>query len=770
MEEENLKKIFKLKNEMENRILTRNSRKRYREQINDIYSKIGEKYKVDYMDNIPPPINDDPTSMPDSSIPSTPKSEQSNKKRKIDKNIKTKINDIKEDIIEHIADNTENSNNVSISIDVDSFAEYLSGKVLENIFKKIQVVDEDGKLLDNDILDEDYVEVESVSVGTESIGSKDTIENMDKYKKMIGTLNQRSYKYFCSLKEKEKDKLFELFNEISNYNKNDTPAKIKGLGLDLDLASKSTIVDKIDKLDTIEPGDSEFFKIKKWVDASLRIPFGIYKPLPVKKRDPIAKIKKFMNNIRKNLNKCIYGQDEAKDKIVQIIGQWISNPNSKGQIIGLCGPPGVGKTSIIKEGLAKCLDIPFGFLALGGAHDESLLVGHSETYVGSTWGRIADILMKSKCMNPIIMLDELDKISNRRGESDEISGVLTHLTDPSQNKEFNDNYFGNVNLDLSKALFIFSYNDISKINPILRDRIMNINFSGFTPLEKINITQNYLLPRIIKDVGFKKKDISIDDRDILYVIESYTYENGVRKLNEKLYEIIRAFNIEYLKKKNGQLPFKITRKYIQKIFDTKDKIRRAIVADVPQVGVVAGLYADGVNGGITVIETKKIPFTDKMGVVMTGSLGKVMKESVSCAKTVVWNLLSEKEKKKLDAELKKRSFGFHINCHEAAVEKEGPSAGVTITTAIYSLLTGKKVRNNIAMTGEIDLNGNIHEIGGLENKLYGAKQAGVKLAFVPKANEETFLRLKRKYEELGEECIEVRCVKHITEILDEVFV
>ena len=137
---------------------------------------------------------------------------------------------------------------------------------------------------------------------------------------------------------------------------------------------------------------------------------------------------------------------------------------------------------------------------------------------------------------------------------------------------------------------------------------------------------------------------------------------------------------------------------------------------------------------------------------------------------MVWNLLSEKEKKKLDAELKKRSFGFHINCHEAAVQKEGPSAGVTITTAIYSLLTGKKVRNDIAMTGEIDLNGNIHEIGGLENKLYGAKQAGVKLAFVPKANEETFLRLKRKYEELGEECIEVRCVKHISEILDEVFV
>ena len=773
-----VEEILRLKREMESQIMTRSRRKRYREEINKLYDNI-------YMDNFSPSnkklkINDLEDDFIEEDVfndesgfefPLENIVETSNEGSNInlDESLtitssKSNLEVMKDDIKTSLKNDMKiDSSNTSINIDVNTFAEFLSSKVIENVFKKIQIID-DG-------YDEDFIDIGSYSgVGGMKKDKLSVDEEESKYKKMLETFNRGNRDYFNKLSESEKDKIYSMYEELIDYNKNDMPIKIRSLKLPLDMYSKTTIYDKIDKIENIDPSDSEYFKIKKWIDACMKIPFGVYKPLPVKKKDPISKIKKFMNNIQKNLNKCIYGQDHAKNKIIQIIGQWISNPNSKGQIIGLCGPPGVGKTSIIKEGLSKCLDIPFGFIALGGAHDESLLVGHSETYVGSTWGRIVDILMKSKCMNPIIMLDELDKISSRRGESDEISGVLTHLTDPSQNKEFQDNYFGNINLDLSKALFIFSYNDISRLNPILRDRITNVQFNSFTPLEKITIAQKYLFPRILKDVGFKKNDVKIADLDILYIIESYTYESGVRRLNERLYEIVRTFNIEYLKKKNGKLPFTITRDYINRVFYKTNRIKNAKVADEAMVGLVNGLYADGISGGITVIETKKMFNSEKMGVVMTGSLGRVMKESVRCAKTVVWNLLEEKDKVKIEKELKKRPFGFHINCHEAAVEKEGPSAGVTITTALYSLLTGRKVRNDIAMTGEIDLNGNVHDIGGLEHKLYGAKQAGVKLAFIPKGNEETFLRIKEKYEELGEECIEVRPVKHISEILAEALI
>ena len=235
----------------------------------------------------------------------------------------------------------------------------------------------------------------------------------------------------------------------------------------------------------MDPGSGEYYKIKQWVDAFMTLPFGKTKQLPLSIDDGLEKCNAFMENSKKVLDDCVYGLDDAKMQILQLVGQWISNPNSIGTAIAIKGPPGTGKTTLIKEGISQILKRPFAFLALGGATDSSFLEGHSYTYEGSSWGKIVDILIHSKCMNPVIYFDELDKISDTpKGE--EITGILTHLTDTTQNSCFHDKYFANMNFDLSKALFIFSYNDEKKINPILKDRMYRIHTNGYDTKPKNN--------------------------------------------------------------------------------------------------------------------------------------------------------------------------------------------------------------------------------------------------------------------------------------------
>ena len=231
-------------------------------------------------------------------------------------------------------------------------------------------------------------------------------------------------------------------------------------------------------LRSMEPGDPEYFKLKTWVDGFMRIPFSQYNTLDVNITDGIEKCSEFMENAKKTLDECVYGLNDAKMQIMQMIGQWITNPGALGTAIAIKGPPGTGKTSLVKEGISKILGREFAFIALGGTGDASFLEGHGYTYEGSMWGRIVQILMDSKCMNPVIYFDELDKVSDTpRGE--EIIGILTHLTDTSQNSQYHDKYFSEISFDLSKCLFIFSYNDESKVNPILRDRMYRIMTKGY---------------------------------------------------------------------------------------------------------------------------------------------------------------------------------------------------------------------------------------------------------------------------------------------------
>ena len=455
--------------------------------------------------------------------------------------------------------------------------------------------------------------------------------------------------------------------------------------------------------------------------------------------------KAYMLNSKKILNECVYGQDDAKRHIERLIAQWI-NGKMEGNVFGLQGPPGVGKTTLCRQGLSKCLvdedgnSRPFAFLALGGSSNASFLVGHSYTYVGSTWGRIIDILMETKCMNPVIYIDELDKVSEtERGR--EIIGILTHLTDPSQNAEFSDKYFAGIKFNLSKALIAFSYNDSNMINSILKDRITEVKVKSITKKEKLVIVKHYLMPEILEIVGYKKGDIIIGDNEINYIIENYTYEAGVRKLKERLFELLREINlIRILGSEQIDLPFTITEKFIKDKFSDKPKVQYKKIAKEPEIGLVNGLYATSMGtGGITIIEVMKTPSDTRLSLELTGKQGKVMQESMKCAKTIAWNLLPNEIKKQINDESKEcGSFGLHIHCPEAATPKDGPSAGIAITTAILSRLCKTNVLNTIAMTGEIDLNGKVHAIGGLESKLTGAKRAGVTKVLIPEENKDDY--------------------------------
>ena len=423
---------------------------------------------------------------------------------------------------------------------------------------------------------------------------KSRMKNVKKYHKMVnsGIAQQSEFEYFK--KEMSNQEQIRVMKELKKINEHldiKKPYRLSLLDSKIPAKYKATVLQKVNMLRSMEPGDPEYYKLKTWVDAFMRIPFGVNKNLSVSIKDGIDVCSDFMENAKKTLDDCVYGLNDAKMQIMQMIGQWISNPDALGTAIAIKGPPGTGKTSLVKEGISKILGREFSFIALGGTGDASFLEGHGYTYEGSLWGKIVQILMESKCMNPVIYFDELDKVSDTpRGE--EIIGILTHLTDTSQNSQFHDKYFSEIDFDLSKCLFIFSYNDEHKVNPILKDRMYRIETKGYDVKEKSIIARNFLLPKIREQVNFKAEDVIIPNETLTELISNNSImqnEEGVRNLKRCLEIIHTKLNLFRLMKPEKnifaqdldltiQFPVKVTNDHISKLIKNEERQNHSLLS------------------------------------------------------------------------------------------------------------------------------------------------------------------------------------------------
>jgi hypothetical protein len=476
-------------------------------------------------------------------------------------------------------DITDNKNEDDIKDDKDN-------SLIETL-KELQLKHKDNDLINECIkVCEKKSEVDKKKMEKKVKKEKD--RNTRIFKKILRDKNtMNDFEFYDKLDTSDQKSIIKELREINKVTRIEKPYRITLLESKIPVVFKATAMKKISSLRYMEPGSGEFYKIKNWVDTFMRIPFGEYKTLPISIEDGVDKCHDFMYSAQKTLDEAVYGLNDAKMQIMQMLGQLITNPKAIGTAIAIHGPPGTGKTSLVKEGISKILDRPFAFIALGGATDSSFLEGHGYTYEGSIWGKIVQILIDSKCMNPVIYFDELDKISDTpKGE--EIAGILTHLTDTSQNSQFHDKYFAEIDFDLSKCLFIFSYNDESKVNPILKDRMYRIQTKGYNQKQKLSISTNYLLPKIREQVKFENSEVIIPDQTLQYIIDNNCLkEDGVRNLKRCLEIIYTKLNLYRLMRPGSNLfeeemslkvefPFTVTKDVVDKLIKKTDTLNPSL--------------------------------------------------------------------------------------------------------------------------------------------------------------------------------------------------
>lgn len=479
--------------------------------------------------------------------------------------------------------------------------------------------------------------------------------------------------------------------------------------LDCSQEIKDKLFKECDKLMKMPPSSHEGTVVRNYIDKCLEIPFGKYS------KDSIN-----LDKARKVLDADHYGLDKVKERIVDSLAVYKRNPDFKGQIICLAGPPGVGKTSVVKS-LASAMNRKYVRVALGGIHDEADIRGHRKTYIGSMPGRIIEAVIKSGVMNPIILLDEIDKVgSDYKGDP---SSALLEALDPEQNSTFNDHYI-EFPVDLSKVMFITTANDISTVSAPLLDRMEIIELNSYTVEEKFNIAKNHLIKKEMKRHSLNGRELKISDDAIYSIIESYTKEAGVRSLQKTIAEICRKATVML---EQGKKSLKVTDANIDTILG-KRKFIQDRIPNENLVGTVNGLAWTSVGGTMLPIEVSALDGTGKIE--LTGNLGDVMKES---AKTAVSYVRSRSADFGIDSDFYK-TRDIHIHAPEGAIPKDGPSAGLAITTALVSELTGIPIKSYVAMTGEISLKGKAMAIGGLKEKSMAAYKAGCTTVIIPEDN------------------------------------
>jgi len=603
--------------------------------------------------------------------------------------------------------------------------------------------------------------------------TKDHTDSVDSNSKptLISDIIYKNLKFTSQIKLKKSNSIIEAeLEKIKSINQDDVDLK-KQIVLNKNMPQ---YVKKIAmaRLEDLKSGNSEFYKnqtfIKKLIDFPWISDTDIDK-FSLIKSNPIE-CKKFIQNAKLNMDSIVYGHESCKETIMELIGKWISNSNSMGKSIGLLGPPGVGKTLFAKA-LGKILDIPYCSVNIGGVDDGSYLTGHSFTYSSAQNGIIIDNMIKAGSGRCVMFFDEIDKAGLKHGVN-EIMNILIHLTDPNSNDKFNDKFFQEINFPLNKVLFVFSYNDKSKIDKVLLDRIEQIEVTAYSMSDKIKIFNSHLLKELCADIDLNFNTIKFPNDVLSYIIDSFTYEAGVRDLKRKIEKILNKINLEKLYQSGlfeSQLysednPLVITKEIVDRYLDKPNIIPR-IIHDSHEIGVINGLYATttGPGGVLPIIVYKNYSTENKFKIKITGQQKSVMKESIHFSLTLAMNLLKNSF---ISDFMKKFPYGLHIHTPDGSTPKDGPSAGAAFTTVFISTILNMKIKNNVAMTGEIDLNGNITAIGGLESKLIGAKKAKINLVFVPKENEKDYQKIIKKNSELFDDTFNIKLVEHISSVLE----
>lgn len=371
--------------------------------------------------------------------------------------------------------------------------------------------------------------------------------------------------YLAGLSKEEKDGFIETETKVKTGQislQSQIPVRFRILKSNASDVQKQVLMQKYEQLSRMEPSMGEYHKLHYWMDSATKLPLGKYLPMKLQMQDGAPKVREFLTSTRGQLDEAVYGHDDAKSQILRILAQWIANPGSKGNVIGIHGGMGTGKTSLVKEGISKALALPFAFIPLGGASDGSFLDGHSYTYEGATFGKIAEMLMKANCMNPVIFFDELDKISDTK-KGEEVMSLLMHMTDASQNERYCDKYFPDIEMDLSKTLIVFSYNHEEKVNPILRDRMITIRVNGYNTKEKLVIASDYMLPKIMDQFGLNRSDIVLSSDVIRYIVEKVPDEEGVRNLRRGMECVVSWVNMLRFTE-DMVFPFNIDKEFVDK--------------------------------------------------------------------------------------------------------------------------------------------------------------------------------------------------------------